>query len=419
VQETDFKQRADHAVLSLLYCLAFLQGFTINLLPVLFRTVGAVFHVGMAGQGQLQSVFCLGALLVGFWGGSLYERLGWINTAIACLFLLSAGALIIALSPFHSTLLVGAVLLGTGNAWLTVVYSAPIADHFPSRRQQIFTWALTLMAMGGMIGPVLLGFVIEKTPNWRWPLLALSFIFLLGCLGLRPLRTSTWNSRCSNGEVNQKSSLKILRSGVLWSTGLLYLMHGLGGGILIAWIGRYYQQLLGIGDERAGLLLSVNAGGFMAGRLVLGAFVSGKLPDRVLLTICAGGATVAFSFLIVERSYSLALVFIALEGFWMSGDSPSISSLTAKQFPGAAGVAFAVVQAISAIGSISAPLLGGLAAEKYGLNRAMWLGPGCIGSLAAFSIVLELYDRNRDRSWAVNPLSGEFQDLKPIKKRHS
>jgi MFS family permease len=96
-------------------------------MPILFRSIGEAFQVGMARQGQLQSTFFLGAFLVGFWGGPLFERLGAINTGVVCLFLLSAGAATIALSPLHTVLLLGATVFGIGNAWLTAMQALPVA----------------------------------------------------------------------------------------------------------------------------------------------------------------------------------------------------------------------------------------------------------------------------------------------------
>jgi MFS family permease len=385
----------DRRLLLFIYSLALLQGLTIMLMPSLFRSVGKAFHVGMAQQGELQSAFYFGGLVIGIAGGVLFERLGTKATSVVSILLISVGSLTIGLAPGHRIVITGGILFGMGNGWLSVVFSAAVADRFNARRQKVFTWAMLFLAVGGSIGPYLFSFLLKHSPSWRTPLLGLGGLLAAMGLILGMLRTPTLDAIRARNEPREGSYLKVLRSGRLWLTTALFLLHGFAGGILVSWVGRFYQDRLSITDSQAALLLSINAAGFFIGRLILGTWLAGKLPDRVLLGICASTGTVAFVLVDLGNSYMLALILMAAFGVVMSGDAPSIYSLVARHFAADSGVAFALVQAMGAVGSTTGPWLIGWLGESYGLRKAIWFGPLFLLALALMTLSWEFVERRR------------------------
>jgi CP family cyanate transporter-like MFS transporter len=387
---------ANRRILIFIYSLALLQGLTIMLMPPLFRRVGAAFGVGMARQGQLQSAFYFGALIVGLGGGILFDRLGAKRAAVGAILLIGIGACVMGTAPSHPVVIAGCVLFGMGNGWLSVVFAAPVALRFNERRQKIFTWAMLFLAVGGMIGPYLLSFVLERAPSWRSVLLGLGGLLLAGGVLFAAVRTPVLDTIRRSSERREGSYFAVLRRGRLGRSPQLFLLHGVSGGILVAWVGRLYPDRLSISDERAALLLSVNAAGFFIGRLILGIWLAGKLPDRVLLGICAGGGAIAYVLVVVGYSYTLALVVMCGFGMLMSGDAPSIHSFVARQFASSAALAFAAVQTMGALGSSAGPWFTGWLGETYGLHRAIWFGPLFLSSLCVMSFGWELVDRLRE-----------------------
>jgi MFS family permease len=123
----------------------------------------------------------------------------------------------------------------------------------------------------------------------------------------------------------------------------------------------------------------------------------------VLLGVCAGGGLLPYVLVIVVHNYLLGLVVMGWFGVMMSGDAPSIYSLVAKQFASQAGVAFALVQAFGAIGATAGPWLTGWLGEQYGLQRAIWFGPGFLFTLAAATLTWEFVDRARGRLARFTP----------------
>jgi len=392
-----------HRVLAFIYSLAFVQGLTIMLMPPLFRSIGAAFAVGMAMQGQLQSAFYFGVLITGLIGGVLFDKFGAKWAACAAILLVGVGALVIGMSTSHLIAIFGAVLFGMGNGWMTVVFGAAVADRFNESRQKVFTWAMLSLSFGGIIGPYLLSYLLRQFP-WRVVLVSLGVLLSAAAVVFYAVRTPAIAAIRGQNRDKQFGSLAVLREGRLWLTTALFLLHGVSGATLVAWVGRLYQEKLSIDDERAALLLSVNAGGFFIGRLILGTWLAGKLPDRVLLGLCAASGTLTYVAIALGESYAVALIAMICFGIVTSGDAPSIYSLVARQFAISAGVAFAAVQAMGAVGSTMGPWLTGWLGERYGLDRAIWFGPVFLSALAVAAFAWEIVHRMQRRRAVVAPV---------------
>jgi len=366
-------------------------------MPPLFRSVGQTFKVGLAGQGELQSAFYFGTLMVGIVGGVLLERFGTkIVTGIAIL-LLSMGISLMGLAPTHDVVIAGGTLIGMGNGWMAVIYSAAVARRFEEQRQKIFTWAMLFLAAGGTLGPYAVSLFIVRSTTWRTPLVTFGALLAVGGVIFSLMHMPVLDILETNQKRHQRSQTTILRKARLWWTTTLTLLHGFAASILVAWVGRLYQERLSVSDERAALLLSVNAGGFFAGRLLLATFFAGKLPDRVLLGLCAGAGTVTYVMVNLNHNYVLAIALMFFFGTIMSGDAPSIYSFAAKQFSADAEVAFAVLQGVGAVGATVGPWMIGELGEHFGLDKAIWVGPAFLFSLSAISFSWEITDRAQAR----------------------
>src|SRR5690242_21131566 len=99
----------ERRLLLFIYSLALLQGLTIMLMPPLFHSIGKTFHVGMSGEGVLQSAFYFGTLVVGIVGGVLFEQLGTKITTAVSIVLISAGSLVIGMAWTHGLVIAGGV----------------------------------------------------------------------------------------------------------------------------------------------------------------------------------------------------------------------------------------------------------------------------------------------------------------------
>src|SRR5688572_24828036 len=89
-------------LLLFVFGLVSIQGLTLNLMPVMFRTLGRAFGLSLGQEGQLQSFFFVGAMVALVSSGWITERLGAKTSGLAVVSLIGAGAIILGCSQNYT-----------------------------------------------------------------------------------------------------------------------------------------------------------------------------------------------------------------------------------------------------------------------------------------------------------------------------
>ena len=418
---TDPRRRT---LLIFLFVMAFQQGVTINLLPVLFTNFAETFQLDFQQRGQIQSFFFLGALVALSASGFVTERIAVRRSALLALGLSGLGSILVATASDFLLLRLGAAVMGMGTLWVLSAISATIATHFAPQSQRLFMWAMAVFAASGTGAPYGLGHLVSFLEVWR-PVLfgtglylwvsgvAVTLLFSrsLGDTGLRarapeprpgtgpdgysPGKPSPWAAPAgwlSGIFLRYRGSL--LGQGALLLIGFLVVLDNLAAGNIVAWTPNLCELRFGENTALAGEIMGANAGGYLVGRIILGLFLTGRFSDRVLLGLCYAGGMLAYSLLLWIPDPRMAIAMMVMQGVFLSAQAPTVYSLASTKFADRAGTAVPLVDAIGAIGAISAPPLMGWAAQQMGgLERAAWFVPltGCL--LIAISLGWEAKDR--------------------------
>jgi MFS family permease len=258
----------------------------------------------------------------------------------------------------------------------------------------MYMWVMAVMAAMASVGPVLLGYLLTRVGNWRTIFFSLAAALWLVGLVLRKIQGVDSGTIPAGEETTALSGRQLLSSPVLWLIGFLVILDNLASGNLLAWTPRLFQIRHGADETRAGLLLTANTIGMLVGRILMGAFVSGKVSERILLGSCYAAGMMAYAVILWVPSYPVGIAMMALQGAFLSAQAPTTYSLTTRKFPARAAVAVPLVDAIGSIGGFSGPALLGWSAEHLGdLGTVMWIIP-CMGLfLAAISLGWEYFDR--------------------------
>jgi MFS family permease len=175
----------------------------------------------------------------------------------------------------------------------------------------------------------------------------------------------------------------------MWLIGLCVLMHGIFQIGYSSWIGPYDAARMGITPAKAALFISVNNVVFFAGRALLGWLcVSISIADLVLLGIASGLGSLTIFFGLLVRDYHLALALCFLEGFFVAGDSPAMSSFVGGRFPQQVSVAFAIYTGIGQAGAAAGGYMVGFLARLWNnIQQPIWIVPitSLLLSLLAFT----------------------------------
>ena len=419
---TDPRRRT---LLIFLFVMAFQQGVTINLLPVLFTNFAENFQLDLQQRGQIQSFFFVGAMAALFASGFVTERIAVRRSALLALGLSGLGSILVAVAPDFLMLRLGAMVLGMGTLWVLSVISATIAAHFAPQSQRLFMWTMAVFAASGTGAPYGLGHLVSFLEAWRPILFGVGLYLWVSALAItllfsRSLRDTGLRYRepvPPPGPRPDGDSLgsgppraapagwlagmvrryrgSLLGQGALLLIGFLVVLDNLTAGNIVAWTPNLCELRFGRSTALAGEIMGANSVGYLVGRVILGLFLTGRYSDRVLLGLCYAGGMLAYSLLLWVPDPSMAIAMMVLQGVFLSAQAPTVYSLASSKFADRAGTAVPLVDAIGTIGAIPAPpLMGWVAQRMGGLEQAAWLIPltGCL--LVAISLGWEVRDRS-------------------------
>jgi len=400
-------------LVALLFGLAFVHGLALNLMGVLFPTIGETFGLDKAHQGLLQTFFTVGTLAALVIAGYLTNYIGAKRVTGAALAIGGGGAILFGLAPVYTLVLAGAFLLALGIAPLIVAYAAIISAKFADVRQRMYMWTFAVLAGSATVSTALVGGLIDMISYkvvfvalgvfiWGWA--ALLFAIAGGSLepdvgkfhlGDDPDVTETIG-------IGQKirSFARFLASGILtrsalYILGFIVVLDNLASGNQLAWMPSFFEETYGLSN--IGMVLSAWTAGILVGRLALGAIPPGGVSDRTLLAVCYTGATVVFALILVlHPSSTVALLLVAINGAFTSAQAPTTYSIATARFRERTPAAIPLIDAIGNFGLIiGAPLLGFIADLTGELQAAMWVIPLAGMSLVVVVAVWQLYDRAR------------------------
>ena len=139
--------------------------------------------------------------------------------------------------------------------------------------------------------------------------------------------------------------------------------------------------------------MATMAAGTLFGRIILGAFISGRISDRKLLGISYGLAMVMFMFMLGAPSLKLLFVLYFIMSMFMSAQSATTYAIGAEKFKDRPAAGIPLADGIGSIGALAAPWMMGELAARVGLAKALWLVPIFGFALMFLSIGWELIEK--------------------------
>jgi len=399
------KRQGRGPFVAFIFALVILQGLTINLMPLLFGTIAQTFELNLRQQGQLQSFFLAGGIVALFVSGYVTETIRAKRSGALAVILIGAGSLLLGLAKTYQHVLIAASVIGLGDFWILSAYSAVITAHFADMRQRMFMWATAAFAGSATIGSSLFGHLLEKVPNWQLIFLCFAGVVWVGfgafslfagrrlrLLGQQAASQDPASPSASGGiaarlgDAVKFLTAGLLNRGVFWLLGLLVVLDMFAAGNIVAWTARFFQIRDHVGDDRVGLMLSASAAGVFVGRLLMGAFVSGRFTDRTVLGTCYAAGILMYVLILLIPGYSVGLVLVFLNGAFIAAQAPTMYAIASAKFGDRAATAIPLMDAIGVLGGFMGPAAVGALADRHGLHAVLWLIP-----VVGFTLVLVVF----------------------------
>jgi MFS family permease len=395
-----------------IFSLVVVQGLTINLMQVLFGTMEVAFGASQSEQGALKSWFLAGGIVALFVSGYVTEYARAKRSGILAIVLIGIGSLLLGLADTYRQVLMAAFVMGLGTFWILSAYSAVITGHFADVRQRMFMWVTAAFAASATVSTTLFGRLLDAVPNWQLIFLGLAALIWawfatillvawhrLEILGRPTKSEDTYGVDQPKGpadwfrEIGKFLAAGLLNRGTFWILAFLVVLDLLAAGAIVDWTAQLFRQEHGFSNARVGLMISASSAGVFVGRLVMGAFVSGRFTDRSVLGFCYAAGVLVYVFILIFPIYWLGLVLMFLNGAFIAAQAPTMYAIASAKFGERAATAIPLVDAIGVLVGSMGPAAVGTLADRYGLHTVLWLIPavGCV--FVATVLTWQLVDR--------------------------
>ena len=357
------------------------------LLPWIKETL----QISYTNAGILVAVFHLASFLANFASGALTDITGkrvLIQSGSLTLGALALGGTSLAWSVIPLALMI-AIIGATNNAWHPAAISF-LSERYPDNRG----YALAVHALGANVGdsiaPLMVGAVLGMLSWQDTALVSTVPVFVVAFWIWTVLSRHETISPAETKETRKVpylSELKIMfRQFELLGLSIMSGFRAAAQVGLLMFVPLYLTDVLEAGPMMTGVGFSLmQLGG------VLSSPVAGAWSDRIgRRPIVVGGlalSTLVITFLAIAGSQILFVSGIAFLGFVLYGVRPVVHSwaldLTSKTM---GGTVISLVFGTQSLFSIGIPVLSGMVADLFGLQRVFWLLAGLIlvSNLIAF-----------------------------------
>ena len=357
------------------------------LLPWIKETL----QISYTNAGILVAVFHLASFLANFASGALTDITGkrvLIQSGSLTLGALALGGTSLAWSVIPLALMI-AIIGATNNAWHPAAISF-LSERYPDTRG----YALAVHALGANVGdsiaPLMVGAVLGMLSWQDTALVSTVPVFVVAFWIWTVLSRHETISPAETKETRKVpylSELKIMfRQFELLGLSMMSGFRAAAQVGLLMFVPLYLTDVLEAGPMMTGVGFSLmQLGG------VLSSPVAGAWSDRIgRRPIVVGGlalSTLVIAFLAIAGSQILFVSGIAFLGFVLYGVRPVVHSwaldLTSKTM---GGTVISLVFGTQSLFSIGIPVLSGMVADVFGLQRVFWLLAGLIlvSNLIAF-----------------------------------
>ncbi|HET7765595.1 MAG TPA: MFS transporter [Burkholderiales bacterium] len=364
------------------------------LLPIIGRELGLSY----SQIGLIMTCQYVAGAVANIPGGVLVDTVGRKGVLMAAsLFWVGFPYLLMGFAHGYLMLLGCVMLVGFGNSLWHPTAIPTLARRFPERKGLV----LSLHSMGGNVGdaiaPLAVGALLSVL-TWRQAvvlnvapgiLLALLIFVFLGTMQLGSRKPA------ASAEPRAQSLRDYFRGlpELLGNRGLIVLatssaFRSMTQNALLTFLPVYLAYELGYSPLWVGAsMFALQAAGFAA------APVAGHLSDRmgrrsVMMTSMAMTAVVLLFMALAGRSAAF-VIFVTVLGFFLYAIRPVLQAWLLESTPkNMGGTSIGVLFGAQALGSSVGPLLGGLVADRYGLNAAFYFLAGTIVAANLFIFLM-------------------------------
>jgi len=365
---------ATSTLVLLISYIAFISiGFPDAVLGVAWPSVRETFGLSQAGLGYILFASGAGYCFSGLISGKIIDRLGVGRLLVVSTALVTTGLLGYSIAPVFPAFLAVAILIGLGSGAIDSALNFYAAERFS---EAVMNRLHAFFGVGALIGPLIMGGVLEWGVSWRWGYVIVGSILLtmtiLFAISRRLWDVGENHPEAGTARVAATPVRDVLRDrAVLLNVTIFFFCTGVeftGG----QWAFTVMRERFGQSDGVASLWAGLYWGALATGRLTLG-MISARVGTARMVQISIAGNIIG-GLLYTLGSYEVAVVGLLLMGFWMAPLFPLLMTLTPRRIGSAASVHAVGFQVSAAVlGGAVLPWIGGFISARMSLAAIGWV----------------------------------------------
>lgn len=354
-------------LLLLIYFSFISLGLPDGLLGAAWPSMYPQFDVSVSMMGIVSVIISAGTVYTSLKSDAITNRFGAGKVTAVSVGLTAIGILGFATARSFTALCLWAVPYGLGAGSIDAALNNYVALHYKSRHM---SWLHCMWGVGAVIGPLIMGFVLNRGHKWNRGYLYVGIIqIVLTAVLLATLQLWESGDDSSSPEAKRKplSLSEVLKIPGVKAVGIAFFCYCAVEQTAAQWAASYLTICHGFTAEDAARYASMFYIGITAGRGVCG-FITFRFNDSQMIKMGFAVTAVGIAMLFIPAS-GLTVLGLIVIGLGCAPVYPSLIHATPDHFGREASQAVIGVQMASAyVGITVIPPLFGVVAELTGMS---------------------------------------------------
>ncbi len=344
--------------------------------PALKEIQGEIALTG--GQlGLFTTALSIGLIISVLTTGVFINRFRVKSVVLAGQFLVMSGLFMFSVMNRFPVGLTAFFLMGLGGGLIEIVVNTLISEIYAQKRTSALNLLHGFFGVGALIGPILMGYLIESGFGWR---LGYEIVALFSATALILQLLTSYPKKISSDRIDFSDFFKILKNPYTLLLGAITILY-VGSEMVMNYWSVFYMELnSGITKITASSFLSLFWIAMTAGRFLC-FVVAKKIGGKKLLISLSFISIFAFGLFMFAGSKIATGGSIFLLGLAFSGIFPTVMALGLDRFPKALSTITGLLMTFLGIGTLLFPLFIGVISDILTLKAGMF-------SILIFTVML-------------------------------
>ncbi len=344
--------------------------------PAALNEIKRHFHKTDAQVGWIFPLSMLGFFACVLVAGRYSDKRGKLPVLLTGCALMAVGSYAFSASASFPIALAAMLVMGLGGGLTEAIAMGVVAEVFSSdRRTAMMNFAQVFFAVGAVLGPMGLAWLIRAHIDWRLAYVVIAVCCLLSAVLAAGAASMKQEKKPAAEQAGDWRTL--LKDPLLMALAFgifLYVSSESGQG---SWLAPYFKDTLGAGAAISAATVALFWSGIGLGRMTA-TWLSAHLSDYALICVSLALALICEVVLLLTRNPVVGAAVLPLLGFGLAPVWPTIVSRATGLHPDQTGTLLGIVVAAGGLAAGVIPPLIGQIADLVGLGGALWVCPTMI-----------------------------------------